>query len=132
MSARFLVIPCGKVKLDRPAPAGELYVGSAFRMARAAADATGRPWLILSARHGLLDPSTVIAPYEQTLKTRGDVEQLARILAGQGRPAVVESWCPAAYGQALRGAGVEVHEPLAGLGLGYRRQYWRRLVEAAA
>ncbi|MGW1727638.1 DUF6884 domain-containing protein [Streptomyces sp. NPDC002306] len=63
--AELVVIPCGSRKLDRPARAADLYVGSYHRACRKAADAL-RPdrLLILSARHGLLDLDDVIEPYD--------------------------------------------------------------------
>lgn len=30
-------------------------------------ESTGQPWYILSARYGLLDPDTKVAPYERAL-----------------------------------------------------------------
>lgn len=60
-----VVIPCGSRKLDRRAPAGDLYVGSYHRACRRAAEALepGR-LLILSARYGLLDLDDVVEPYD--------------------------------------------------------------------
>src|SRR3954471_8996997 len=49
------------------ATAADLYVSSLFKKARTYAERRGR-WFILSALHGLLDPSEVIAPYDETLK----------------------------------------------------------------
>lgn len=72
-----VVIACGKDKLSRPAPAGELYVGSQHTLARRAADAlassmAGRV-LILSAKHGLLDLDEVVEPYDQRVGQPGAV-----------------------------------------------------------
>src|ERR1700683_3595000 len=61
-----LVACCGP-KLAEPAPAADLYVSALFKKARTYAEQRGR-WFILSALHGLLDPSTVIDPYDVTLK----------------------------------------------------------------
>lgn len=30
-------------------------------------EATGCPWFVISAKHGLLDPNEVICPYDETL-----------------------------------------------------------------
>ncbi len=78
------VIPCGGSKLDRPAPARELYTGSMFRhtltvASRAAADdmASGRGparVLILSALHGLVELDTVLAPYDLKMGRPGSVD----------------------------------------------------------
>src|SRR3954468_6205562 len=61
-----LVACCGP-KLKEPAPAADLYISDLFKKARTYAERRGR-WFILSALHGLLDPSVVIAPYDVTLK----------------------------------------------------------------
>ncbi|MFJ9248516.1 DUF6884 domain-containing protein [Streptomyces sp. NPDC101776] len=60
-----VVIPCGSRKLDRPARAADLYIGSYHRACRGAAEAL-RPdrLLILSARYGLLDLDDVVEPYD--------------------------------------------------------------------
>ena len=117
-----LVIACGSRKIPTPAPARDLYVGSLFRAARAAAEADGRPWLICSAAHGLLTPDTVIAPYERALgSSRADIARLAGLIAAQRPPPVVEAWTPRRYTAALAHAGVRIGAaPLAGLGIGHQ------------
>lgn len=69
-----VVIPCGGAKLATPAPAGEMYTGSYHRACRRAADRLGGRLLILSARYGLVDPSTTIEPYELRMGDRGSVD----------------------------------------------------------
>lgn len=61
------LVACAAKKQPQPAPARELYVSPWFRFARAYVEAQGWPWFILSARHGLLNPSQVIEPYNLTL-----------------------------------------------------------------
>jgi hypothetical protein len=71
-----IVIPCGAKKLDHPAPAGDMYIGSYHRAARRAAEALAQPGtriVILSALYGLLDLNDVIEPYELRL---GDVDAI--------------------------------------------------------
>jgi hypothetical protein len=85
------VVPCGSEKLDRPAPAGELYRGSMFRhtfdnVSRLAAldEQEGRGparVLILSALYGLVDPDTVIEPYDLRMGAPGSISPEA--LTGQ-------------------------------------------------
>ncbi|MEU7524102.1 DUF6884 domain-containing protein [Saccharothrix sp. NPDC042600] len=90
---QLFVVPCGRAKLDIPAPARQLYTGPMFRFCLAVVEQeaalvteAGIPArvLILSARHGLLDPDTQIAPYEQTMTAPGAVT--ARRLADNSRP----------------------------------------------
>jgi len=131
-----VVIPCGRAKLPHAAEAGRLYTGSAHRMARQAADAiaerTGARVLILSARHGLLDPSTVVEPYDETLTKRRALDgpapvarTAARQLAELAAPVVV-SLAPNLYTDALahacRVTGAQLLAPLAGSrGIGEQR-----------
>lgn len=61
-----LVACCGEKREDR-APAKDLYQSPLFRRSRAYAERHGDTWFILSAKHGLLNPATVIEPYDQTL-----------------------------------------------------------------
>lgn len=77
------VVPCGGAKLTHPAPARDLYVGQHFRHAltnvQRLADldeAEGRGparVLILSARHGLVEPETMLSPYDQRMDAPGAI-----------------------------------------------------------
>ena len=68
---RVNLVACVGQKLDRAAPARELYTSDWFRKARAYVERQEReegiPWFILSAKYGLLHPDAVIPPYEVTL-----------------------------------------------------------------
>jgi hypothetical protein len=61
------LVACVAGKLDRPAPACELYTSDWFRKARAYVETIGAPWRILSAKHGLVHPEQVLEPYNATL-----------------------------------------------------------------
>lgn len=61
------LVACVAAKLDRPAPARDLYASPWFQKARAYVERQGGAWFILSAKHGLIAPETVIAPYDETL-----------------------------------------------------------------
>lgn len=65
------LVGCGASKLDRPAPARELYTGSLFVAARRYVEERGATWLVLSARYGCIDPGQELAPYEMKLAKRG-------------------------------------------------------------
>ncbi len=76
MSDPLVVVGCGMVKLDHPAPAGELYTGGfhrkCLRTARALTeDASIR---ILSARYGLVALDRVVDPYDLSLGDPGAVD----------------------------------------------------------
>lgn len=65
------LVACAAAKLDHTAEARDLYISPWFRKARAYVERTGSPWLILSAKHGLVAPGVVIEPYDATLATIG-------------------------------------------------------------
>ena len=67
---RVLIVGCGAAKLDRAAPARELYTGSLARAARRHAEASGLPWRILSSEYGLVLPDQVIGPYDRHMRSR--------------------------------------------------------------
>jgi len=66
-SNRVLLLGCVKLKHERPLPARDLYRSPLWVRRRAYAEARGYPWLILSAKHGLVDPARRIAPYDLAL-----------------------------------------------------------------
>ena len=63
-TADIILIGCVRTKLPTPAPAAELFHSPLFAGRRRYATASGRPWYILSAKYGLLDPADVIGPYD--------------------------------------------------------------------
>ena len=126
-----VLISCSKTKLDHPAAARHLYDSPLFRQSRAYAVASGRPWFILSAEHGLVGPDEWLAPYERYLpdtpRSFRDawghwvVERLDLLVGGlAGR--LVEIHAGAAYvepiADRLRAKGCHVIVPLAGLAVG--------------
>ncbi len=131
-----IVVGCGKRKLAVAAPARVLYTGSLFVAARKYAEASGERWAILSAEHGLVLPSIVLAPYDQKLKLRGReltswavkaAATCAELLGGSKEPVEVLAGHP--YAWQFRNEllwmtpGHESTEPLEGLGLGARLQW---------
>lgn len=71
-----VVIPCGQRKALAAAPARSLYTGPYYQACLAwgtAWEQAGATLRILSARHGLVDPEMVLAPYEQRMGTAGAV-----------------------------------------------------------
>ena len=63
------LVGCASQKLQRPAPARELYVSQLFKKASAYAELTCDRWYILSAKHGLVHPDAIIEPYDMLLGT---------------------------------------------------------------
>lgn len=69
MSDYVLLIGCGKDKAKVRCPARSLYKGVLTGRAIAWADRSGLPYCILSAKHGCLDPTREIDPYELKLSS---------------------------------------------------------------
>ncbi|MFF8994047.1 DUF6884 domain-containing protein [Streptomyces sp. NPDC014983] len=139
-AGRVIVIPCGAAKLDRPAPAGELYTGSFHKACRKAADALARPGdtvLVLSALHGLVPLDRVLAPYELRMGQPGSVtgDQLraqARALRVD-RATEVVILAGSAYTAAARQVWPTATAPLEGAaGMGYQLQRLKALREGHA
>lgn len=68
---RVVLVSCVGQKMDVSAPACDLYTSALFAGMRSYAEKHANRWFILSAMHGVLSPSEVIEPYEQTLNTMG-------------------------------------------------------------
>jgi hypothetical protein len=71
------LVSCVSQKQKEACAAQYLYVSDLFLKARRYAEASGCPWFILSAEHGLVSPDQVIAPYERTLNTMRMAERRA-------------------------------------------------------
>lgn len=72
LTRALVLVSCTKSKLDSPAAARDLYCSPAFRFKRALIERDGAAWTILSAMHGLVDPGSVIEPYNLTLVGMGN------------------------------------------------------------
>lgn len=138
------LVACAAQKQDRPAPAGDLYTSDLFRKSRryVLSKMDARPddrWAILSAKHGLVEPTEVIAPYDVTLATAKTAQR--RSWAEETAPEVLDKLqaMEAATGQRpkmvlLAGrsyrqfltpllAGYDVEVPMEGLGIGHQKQW---------
>lgn len=65
--SRVVLIACSASKLDHAAPAGELYTGELFRLSKRWYEQRAQHFAglgILSAKHGLVLPETVLEPYD--------------------------------------------------------------------
>lgn len=65
--------------------AKDLYMASDyFEKMRAWAEARGNPWYIMSAKHGLLAPNEIIAPYNERGISKSQAIEMALKLSGIG------------------------------------------------
>lgn len=74
---RVAVVAPARTKLSHPAPAAELYASPLFRAAVAYASRHYDAFYILSPKHGVLLPETVIEPYDVNLNDRPVAERAA-------------------------------------------------------
>jgi hypothetical protein len=72
-----VIVPCGQKKVWEkhpeagPTMAKDVYAGSPFIVNRKFADAFGKPWVILSAKYGFIDPQFMMpGPYNVTFKRK--------------------------------------------------------------
>lgn len=120
---RIGLVGCGAKKLDRAAPARDLYTGALFRKAAAHAEVTCDRWFILSAKHGLVRPDDVIEPYDVVLSAHSPEwdelvrAQLAAELAGAPRVLLV-ALAGERYRTALHPCQWPYEIPMRGLGIG--------------
>lgn len=79
------LVSCVGRKRAIPVGAKDLYQSDWFSKARSYAESMASQWFILSAKHGLLGPDDVVAPYEQTLNALGISERRiwARVVQDQ-------------------------------------------------
>jgi len=70
-----VLVSCVGAKSAVPSKAKDLYISDWFRKARCYVERSGSPWFILSAAYGLIDPESVISPYEKTLNRMGVAER---------------------------------------------------------
>lgn len=134
--SRVVLLGCVSAKRAGPSPARDLYVSPLFVKRRAYAEATGDPWAILSAFHGLLMPDELVFPYDRKLTPPAIPDWAARVriglIAWLGAPelaaATLEVHAGVAYVDGVErvarwlgtfGAGAPVVDvPLRGLGIG--------------
>lgn len=128
------LVACGRKKQGHPAPACDLYTSDLFQKSRAYAERVGDAWFVLSAKHGLLEPTRVVEPYDLSLYdlNRGErgawADRVLQTLALSTPP--LSSFVVLAGSRyrsdlvpALELAGHHVTVPLAGLGIG-RQLAW--------
>jgi hypothetical protein len=143
-STRVLLLGCVKRKLTHRAPAQDLYVSPLWNGRRAYAQASGYPWLILSAKYGVLDPKKPIAPYDVALadlpvrarRAWGEqvvvgLQERFRSLDGMAFEMHAGEAYRTAIAPRLRELGASVEQPLLGLTMG-RQLSWYRSHTAAS
>ena len=125
------LISCSAQKLDRPAPARDLYCSPLFRKSLAFAESRCQGVYVLSAALGLVELDQQLEPYDRRLGDKEDRRAWADGVAGAliDRHGVAETYlllAGADYARPLlsalrwRGWRGRVREPLQGLQIGER------------
>ena len=120
-----ILIACSQTKLASPAAARDLYTGQAFRLARRLAERTGQEYLILSALHGLVDPTQVLEPYSLYLGAQSKdyrAQWFHRVNSALVSRDITRAtaYAGSAY---VSGLNIELELPLRGLGIGSQLGY---------
>lgn len=117
-----LVLPCGRRKANGPAAARDLYVSRRFRALRRLAEDIGATYVIASAKHGIVSPDTILAPYDEDLalwpleaQLNWGERVLDQLSAQDSRPILLltETYAAAVtQANALRSIPLALHAPL--------------------
>jgi hypothetical protein len=139
MTKTFVIIPCGGAKLDKAAPARELYTGSMFRdqLATALTMTTPDRIRILSAKHGLLELDQIVEPYDVKMGSGDDISvssvahQLDTMTGGPFDAEIrIEALLPKKYAavlEAARGFYPIVNHFAGTAGIGYQKAVLRKI-----
>jgi hypothetical protein len=131
------LVSCVSKKERHAAQARDLYISPWFKKARAYAEQAGSEWYILSAKYGLLKPTRIIAPYDETLislplrERRKWAEAIQHSLEGKLTPGdIVVFLAGVTYREfltePLKQMGVKVEVPMEGLSIGKQSQWLKR------
>lgn len=69
---RIGLVGCVKSKWIHPSPAQDLYISTLFKGRRSFVERSCDRWFVLSAKHGLVDPLEIIAPYDVALTKKSN------------------------------------------------------------
>src|SRR2546428_6118971 len=72
---RIGLVACAKSKRNEALPAQELYSSELFKKAIRYSRRNYDRWYILSARHGLVEPNSVLDPYDETLNRKSRLQR---------------------------------------------------------
>jgi hypothetical protein len=126
MSEHIVLVACCGKKLPNAAKAKDIYRSELFIKSRRYAEQHGDRWLILSAKHGVVDPEDVIEPYDETLNDKSAAERRAwsAKVAEQLQKHRHDRLTVLAGGSYCGWTdGFNAERPMQGLGIGQQLQY---------
>jgi len=96
MTKKLVIIPCGGAKLETPANARDLYIGSMYRdqLATALTMTTPENIRILSAKHGLIALDTIVEPYDVKM---GDADTIPNHIVALQANEMKKTFSPSTY-----------------------------------
>jgi hypothetical protein len=138
------LVGCVKTKRNHAAQARDLYVSPLFLGRRAAIEGRVNSWFILSAEHGLVEPSQLIEPYEKSLASMTSQERRmwsanviralqAKLGALGGYKFEIHAgakYFSSGLAEGLRAFGADVVIPTEGMSQGQQLQYYVHRTEA--
>ncbi len=147
MTLTVYLVGCSSGKLafaatePHEAPARDLYTGLVFSASRDYVEALGAEWAILSAKHGLVLPDQVLAPYDFTFRGAGYRKVDRDRWASGVRRDLDARWpCGTKFvllaGKDYRpwtggSPSLRLEEPLEGLGIGQRVAWLNKAIKEA-
>ena len=129
------LVGCAAAKLQRPAPARDLYVSQLFKKAATYADQHSDRWYVLSAKYGLVAADDEIEPYDAKLghKSGPPIWDWAQDVAAQLRVALLDDTdiellvlAGEQYRTCLRFVDYPARVPMEGMGIGQQLGYLTR------
>jgi hypothetical protein len=140
--ARIGLVSCASRKVDSEQVARDLYCSTLFNLSRAYAEHACDRWFILSAKYGLLDPATRVAPYDLTLNNMPIGERrewatrvgaaLAKVMGSADTIVMLAGNRYAEHLPPLIHAhGVDVERPLQGMRIGEQQRWLKGRSNAA-
>jgi hypothetical protein len=141
--ADICLVACASAKVPHPAAAKDLYASALFKKSRAYAERAFDAWYVLSAKHGLVLPESVLEPYNVTLNSLGVTarrawadwvfaELRARVGAGDRVTFLAGMRYREFLEGPLRAMGVDVQVPLEGLRIGEQLAQLSEMLEGAS
>ncbi|WP_137279508.1 DUF6884 domain-containing protein [Pseudomonas rhizoryzae] len=134
------LVACTSKKSDQPTAAELIYRSPLFLAARSYAQHRADQWFILSAKHGLLSPEEIIAPYNESLLNQSELQRQewatdvykalnARVPAGARIIFLAGSAYRSYLAPAFEADGRETAAPMSALGIG-SQVAWLQKVES--
>lgn len=143
MARKIALVSCVSQKQTEPMEAQALYISDWFKKASEYARRKADAWYILSAEHGLVEPTQVIAPYDKTLHGAPRDQQRAwaeRVMTQLQRVLKQDDYVVLLAGKdyrrdlypALAMLGYQVSAPMGNMGIGKQKRWLMDQVAADA